>query len=771
MSDSPLSIKADRVLFGRDNTLKSLEERVMAKEKLRLLLTGPSGIGKSELLRELDGSLRLIHGEVCLRYEIRSGAHSVQDMLSNLAVQLLNQADVEHREGFAEALTNISTEDTWSLGTAALLDAVSIIAPHLKTVTESLLTSLRSRSSGATAQNIARAGRDDLLAGFIRLIEALDAAGVRGSILIDRLEGGAQAVQEASLALAVSLPSRWATVFAINDETLDGLKSLERVRPEITYIGGETLRLDPLDVGALESWTKAVRGNAGDINELSNVLENCGGRPLFLRDWVNGLMSAEASKLILGNRLGNYYEQRINSLSADARWLLIRLAILPENSIFSFEFCHHLREIQSSGTSTDSTWEVLRTLKDENFVEPLNEGFRIVHAVTRNHVFNTLPEALLKAAALDLVHVISGVSLQPSEPEDRYVRLVLSSLAEDQEAVTRLTLPTASQLFFAGSYRPALNAYKIGLDAGQSSGNLELSIESLIGISAVLLNTGYYQEALARLSNLPPSPIPEHLVARIALTRGEILMRLNRYSESIIELETAHRIYSAIDDLEGQLASEKIRNTILRDLGRYDDAVALANSIVERAEQRLTPSTLVAGSFQALARSLAFRSEMVAGVEAATRGLQISLSIHSIRGEGNSYLALGEVYRHHMELSEAILNYEKAIRIAERIANRDSLLWSLLGLADALLLKDEISSAKQALNQVGEIVRNAAEHYPLEYLHWQLSMATIDYLSGGSTADELKASALKYESLGITWPADYVHSLIRAGKATIAKDM
>ena len=242
MTNSPLSIKADRVLFGRDKTLISLEQAI-SHEKCRILLTGPSGIGKSELLREFAASMTLVHGEICVRYEIRSAAHSVQDMLSNLAIELLNQAEIEAREGFFEGLSEISTQESWSLGIAALLDTVSILAPKLKNTTEALLKSFQSRSPRATAEHLARAGRDDLLAGFIRLVEVLASRGMRGSILIDRLEGGSQAVQEAALALALSLPPSWATIFAVNDETPEGLKTLDRVKPEMSYRGADILPL------------------------------------------------------------------------------------------------------------------------------------------------------------------------------------------------------------------------------------------------------------------------------------------------------------------------------------------------------------------------------------------------------------------------------------------------------------------------------------------------------------------------------------------------
>jgi tetratricopeptide (TPR) repeat protein len=339
------------------------------------------------------------------------------------------------------------------------------------------------------------------------------------------------------------------------------------------------------------------------------------------------------------------------------------------------------------------------------------------------------------------------------------------------QAVSRLTLPTAEQLVYLGSYKPALTAYSIGLSAAESLGNPELSMEAVLGIAAVLLNTGYYQEALNRLINFETDDMPVHLVSRTKLLRGEIFMRLNRYSESLNELEHAHQMFSDQSNLEGQLAAEKTENTILRDLGRYDEAVSLGLSLVQRAEEGLTQSPLLASCFQALARSLAFRSDTSEGIAAAQRSLEISLSIHSIRTEGNSYLALGEVFRHGNLFDEAIVNYVKAIKIAETIANRDSFLWSSLGLADALLLKGDVAKAKEVLEHVGEIVRNADSHYPLEHLHWQLSTATVNYINGELSDTDLKAAAAQYQSLKITWPEEYVRSVLINGKPSVAKDM
>lgn len=500
------------------------------------------------------------------------------------------------------------------------------------------------------------------------------------------------------------------------------------------------------------------------------VLENCGGRPLYLRDWVHGLMSEEESQLILNNRLGEYYEQRIKNLSEKARWLLYHLAITPENAVFLFDFCQQLLSTTLPVTA-EATWDVLSELIRNNFLEREGDDFRIVHAVTRKHIFKTLPTAVLQSAATNILQVIDAYEKGAEEPRTLYTRLVLSDLAGNHESVRALALRTGSELAYIGSYKPALHAYSLFLSSAESPESLELSIQAMIGISTVLLHTGHYQEALSRLSGIAIDRLSPSLLARLSLLRGEILMRLNRYNQALLQLENAHRAYEELGNVDGQLESEKNVNTILRDLGRYERAVSQAQSFADRARRELPPSRLVASCLQALARSLAFLRNTEEGLVAAKESLEMALSVQSIRAEGNAHLAFGEVYRHSYILDEAIPSYDSAIRIAETIANRDSFLWSSLGLADSYLLKGYYVNAQRVLERVGEIVKHAPSHYPLEYLHWQLSIASIDFINRTISDKEIIAAAEQYQSLGITWPMEYVQEVIATGILNLAKKM
>lgn len=138
-------------LYGRDGLLSEIQAELLERNNPRLLLVGPSGIGKSEFMRGLQASiLQSNEGFVCLHHEIKSSAHTAQDVLSKLTIQLLEQADIPSGNlvGFRAALNQLGLEHSLSLATAALLDVVSAFAPNLKKTTETLLAILQGTSKG-----------------------------------------------------------------------------------------------------------------------------------------------------------------------------------------------------------------------------------------------------------------------------------------------------------------------------------------------------------------------------------------------------------------------------------------------------------------------------------------------------------------------------------------------------------------------------------------------------------------------------------------------
>jgi len=769
-----------RPLYGRGELLSDFKQKLTARRNCRVLLSGPRGSGKSEFLKGLQHYIRQSNSQfVSLHYQIGSSNDKVEHALSELTIQLLQQVDVpgSRLTDFRAALNLLKRNRTFSLGTAALLDIVSATAPYVKETAKSVFQTVQeaieATSPGATAERIAKAGKDDILSGFIWLIEALAQNGVSGCILLDGIEVGSQAMQSLVDALVSNLPSEWSICITTNDETSEGQATLREFEPKILYIGGERCRLEPLDLQALEAWTQDIRGYLPDVDELRQALEDCGGRPLFLRAWVEG--SIADTKLIMHNRLGAYYTQRIDELSEDSRWLLTRLAILPAGSIFPFEFCDYLLDSKMPNNTVEHTLQLISELRKKYFLEPLSippNSYRFVHEVTQYHIFHNLPTMAIEEAASDTLAVFNsyyGITVE--DLRHLYAQIVLAGHANNLEIVAEKALPVASQLIASGSYAPALEVYELCLTNADSAEAAELSVQALIGIARVLLDTGYYQDSLQKLETISTDKLDTPTQCQVALLRGEAYMRLNQYQQAITELKAAYDGYQSSRDSIGQIEAAKNVITIRRDIGEYDTAVQQSRLVVQRANESGAPPKLMASCYRALARSLALAKESEEAVIAAQTSLDIALKEHLIRDEGNSYLAFGEAYRHGSRFNEAISYYSKAIDIAKKIANRDSFLWSALGLADALLLTGQYSDAQRILESVGEITRDAANRYPLEHLHWELSQKSLEYINGDTTDAELLAAAKQYDALHIVWPHSYVQRLINSGKPTEPKKM
>jgi tetratricopeptide (TPR) repeat protein len=774
MSETKIVVRNTSPIFGRDPELRYFSEKLISKNNCRILLKGSSGIGKSQFQRTLQLIIRNDYPDfICLHHEIKSTTSTLQDVLSALAIQLLEQADFqgERLSNFRKSLNQMGFDHALSLAIAVLIDTVSLLAPTLKKTTESLLTVLKDTTQNSsyrlTAEKIAKAGKDDLLSGFLRLIEILNLNNIHGCILLDRVEVSSASLLGFTEALLVNLPANWGIVVTVNDEIPDGLKVIEQIRPRIKYVGGEIKKLHDLDFSALMTWTQSVRKETPNVDDVQEVLQNCSGRPLYLKDWVNKLISLENTKLLINDRLGEYYKQRINSLTDDSKWLILRLAIFPANSSFLFDFCTKLFQLRNKEASSESTWKIISELEDKNFLELDSDNassYRLVHTVIRNHIFTNIPRSVLKEAAASIIIILGNAHENMLESQYDYTEILLASFASKNDIILHKAIPTADKLIASSSYIPALEVYKLYLATSDDNKFNESKVKATLGISIILLHTGYYNEALKNLNSIDFSleALKDVLFMKpqLDLIRGEILMRLNRYEQANTNLDTAYNSFNLTSNIHGMLEASLHKNTIYRDLGEYETAVLQAESMVILAEKSSTSSLQLASCYLALARSLSFTSRCDKALLLSQKALDIANEKNLLRKKGNAFLTFGEAFRHSKNYSNAIEYYEKAIIIANKITNRDSFLWSALGLSDALLLDQQLIKSQRILDEVGSIVKHSDSSYPLEYLHWNLSQATLDFIGKKITEEEMLLAANKYNYLKVSWPLDYAKELI-----------
>lgn len=667
----------------------------------------------------------------------------------------------------AQAIVQTAKDSTWTIAASTLLNIVDRFLPGTKSVAKTLAEQVQhevaSVAPAAMIDHMRGAIPQDLLVGFINILAALNEMDVPGTIIIDQTESASEVVREALLGLAVQVPDNWSVVLAVNDELPEGIAFFENVWPRLAYSQASQSVLEPLDVGALESWCLVERNTVPSLVELEAILSNCQGRPLLLREWVSGA-STEAELGSIWQRLGPYYQRRLNALSIEARSLVRALALLPAQSRFPLSLISLLTESKSSRESFATVEELLNAQFLEESPEP--DTYRFVHDVTKRQVLKSMPRAVIKELANIVLAALKALSSEPVNHQLLYTIAKLDYEAENYTEFLENALPAATNLLHSGSYEPARELYQACISLGSEQISASAEVEARLGMADVLYATGYYHEGLQLISEA--DSWTGTFRARGRLTQGRLLLRLSNFPAAQERLRSARLEYENLADLEGIIKCEKEEVTVLRDVGEYERALKKAVDIVAKAEASRVSIEVLCSCYRALARSRAFTGPLNRALEDAQSAISLAQDTNSPSNVSNAQLAMAEVYRLARQPSAAIEYYRTSAETALTLGNRDAYLWSILALSDCYFLLDNMSEAQNVLVPVGDVVRAIPSRYPLVHLHWQLSEFSILHVLGNDVAEDLQSVVTDYGRLGVRWPAQYAADLV-AGRQIPAK--
>jgi tetratricopeptide (TPR) repeat protein len=698
---------------------------------------------------------------------LRSSAHSIDYVVDDLARQLLSSdlLPAMNSKDFAQSIIRISKDQTWSLAAAVLFDVAGKMLPGSQKVLDAIAKQISRELAESAPPSMIKALREkapqDLLIGFISILAALNDRGVSGTIIVDQVEAASEAVREKLLGLAVEVPTSWNILFVVNDELPEGITFLRTTWPRLAYEGGIQVTVHPLRVDDLEMWCLDERGSAPSLLELQSVLSNCEGRPLLLREWVSGA-STQAEVTNIWERLGPYYSHRLNSLSREARALVRALALLPTRSAFSLTLIRYITKV----TSASAAFEIVEELIGAQFLEAINteDTYKFVHEITRRQVLMSTPQGVSKEAAATVGSAVKMLAPGASDLQQRYTLAILEYKAEDYAEFLPNALTAAKGLLETESYTTALELYQDCFSIPSEMITTEFSSEAQIGAAEVMYATGYYGDGLEFLKQAEAWPASAR--ARALLTRGKLLLRLTRFPESLTALKNARLEFSRLASSEGLIQCDKEEITILRDLGHYTLAVDKTRSLLAQAQESGVSETVLGSCYRAMARSLAFTGPLSDALEYAERAHDIATSSGSALHVGNARLAFGEAYRLANVPVQAVSHYQAAAQTALALGNRDSYLWSSLGLADCYLISGDVADAQNILRPIGDIVGLSPNRYPLVYLHWQLCSLSNKFILGEDVNEELHVTIRQYAELGIEWPREYAEILLTRGPVT-----
>jgi glycosyltransferase involved in cell wall biosynthesis len=303
---------------------------------------------------------------------------------------------------------------------------------------------------------------------------------------------------------------------------------------------------------------------------------------------------------------------------------------------------------------------------------------------------------------------------------------------------------------------------------GFSEGLDNARLRERLNIARVLYQTCYYERALAEVRSAAntSTSISESIKPECHLLESEILLRLNQHTPARSMARQVAQYYEQKADWQRVVKARGIINTVERALCRYQTAVRLARENASLAE--LQSKTELGSALRDLARSLALAGDRNGEAESVARRA-IDLAGNGLE-RAKAYLALGEAYRHARNQDSAIDGYLESIRWATTIGHYDCLIWSSLGLADSLFLQGKLPDLDQPLSTVQKILSDPERHFPLETLHYQLSVLSLKIRQDGPDGKRRAAKSLlaQYSKMGVTWPNRYMESTLR-GRFSLAK--
>ena len=314
----------------------------------------------------------------------------------------------------------------------------------------------------------------------------------------------------------------------------------------------------------------------------------------------------------------------------------------------------------------------------------------------------------------------------------------------------------------------------------------EVRVKELVKEAESAISLARYRLAEEKLNSLRTAGVHFDSSKTLQCIQAEVFLRSGLYQQALAIVEKASGLYprppiSSFPSSQ-DLRLEGVRNVALRDLGRYQEAVGHARSLVDWSKEMLKSDTLaeeerergqarLASSLRKRSRCEAFVGDVKAAVESLEAISELSLISEDVGNIGKNNFAYGEVARHSGDYEGAISHYVKSIGVSELTGDLDLYTWSCLCLSDAHFMLGTASVARSYLELATSAIKLFDEGLPVERSHIELSFLALDLSTGVQLIDSANQEGLikVYGDRGVEWVASYLVGLARNRRAPFAK--
>ncbi len=675
--------RVDETAFvGRERELEALRtviEDVRAGHGWSVEIAGPSGIGKTRLLRELFAAtpdLRVLHS-TCEEYEASTPYFALRDPVRDVLGLGRDATPHEVEERLHEIVAATDAElVSWVPLLGILLGLAVEPTPETSAVDERFL---REVLADVTLRFLVATLGDSPLALVVEDAQFMDDS---SADLLHRLSAAGRSLSHV-VVIARTHPEHLWTNLADEEQrylVFDLLPLSEREAAEIVEIATDQEPLRP--------------------HEVEELARRSGGSPLFVVELLNVARSSGTIDA-LPDSIEAVVTADIDQLSPSDRIVLRYASVLG----VAFEEDLLAAALRDDFTLDSSLWDRLKGLVDRDSLGLLRFRNTLVH--------DTAYEGLPFRRRRELhARVAEAIEAGASSPDDEAATLALHySAAKRNPETWKYGRLGGDRARAVAANVEAARLYELALTAGSRARTVSRRdrADVLVSLGAVREIAGLFDESLAALGRATSLIPDEHVEqARIHELRARVLVRTGPYSRALRETAIGLRLAEnevVPDAVPIRARLRARRSQILMFQGHAHQAIPLALAAVAEAE--------AVGELEALVHAhvaLDGSYQMIGEPEKAVyerKSLDIQTRLGQTRARGITELNLGVQAYADGRWQEAEELYNGALGDLLHAGDRQTAAHVGSSLAELLISRGELDEAEALLVKSRRVLRSS----------------------------------------------------------------
>jgi len=646
------TIKKD-VFVGREEEIETIKNIIQQNPKANILISGSTGMGKTELAIQIKKLLSQDNSVHCGSYRVES---KLEDPVNPFLVALLEVfQSITQKESAKSKLAwfkNVFVKKIWEkrkdIGSAVFKDGVGTIVKNIEeklklevgettsTLADIMKDASAEWSTKSTLDKLLLENKEAVITTYLALLRQISEQSPDGHkfvLIFDQVENTSELFQEFLISVARNLSDKFYLIFALNHEVKDGVEFRNKHKANLMFFETKEVELPGLSIPDIKDLIEKTRGVYQTPDVLEKVRKLSDGRPFFIIQWLNSkdfdLSVIDEKKF----RLYGYYADNLNAVGSEAKKLATVLSLLP------FPLKAGLEDYAGiMGIRNFECEELLGKLESKNIFRKFERVCWFSHELIKEFILNNTDDVIKKDSALQIINYLKG----------RYGKQIEAPRITDVKSVYADLLP------FTEDYETSFDQ---NFDLGQYN----------YRISAYETAKGYFENALNSAKHLKDKGKLGPVLNEIGL----IYKAWGKYDQAIEYYKKSLKIREEIGDRRGEGVTLNNIGMVYDAWGKYDQAIEYYKKDLKICQE--TGDRQGEGvSLNNIGMVYYAWGKYDQAIEYYEKSLKIREEIGDRQGEGVTLNNIGEIYRAWGKHDQAIEYYKKSLKIFEDVGDRKS---------------------------------------------------------------------------------------------------